>query len=499
MGINSGIGLLVLLVVIIHIIVSILYIAKNKVAQEGAGQKFIDYEKRLDKNEASMREEFGRNREETNKSAKDSREELSASLKSLTESFNASSKDNREELNKSINGFQEKVSGEISSFKEKLNIELKSVQDTVAHSTRQSREELANSLKTFEEKFSSKIEALTKDTNQIFEKNRETIEKKLGDIQKDNSEKLEKMRATVDEKLHKTLETRLGESFKLVSDQLQNVQKGLGEMQNLAVGVGDLKKVLSNVKTKGVLGEYQLNALLEQLLARHQYEQNVKTKEGSRDNVEFAIKIPSKSDSEKSIWLPIDSKFPTADYETLLTAYDNGDAAVIDRSKKDLENKIKKFAKDIHEKYIDPPNTTDFAIMFLPFEGLYAEVLRIPGLFEGIQKEFKITIAGPTTISAFINSLQMGFHTLAVQKRTSEIRATLIKVENEFGKLEGMLEKAKKKIAEAGAELDKTAPHTRKIKNNLNKVQEMPDADNQELPGIDDEPLYIETNEISEP
>ncbi|WP_461252214.1 DNA recombination protein RmuC, partial [Treponema sp. R8-4-B8] len=214
-------------------------------------------------------------------------------------------------------------------------------------------------------------------------------------------------------------------------------------MQNLANGVGDLKKVLSNVKTKGVLGEYQLGAILEQLLAPHQYTQNVPTKEGSRENVEFAIKIPSKNDSDKFVLLPIDSKFPTADYESLMDAYDSGDINIIERSKKELETKIKNFAKDIHTKYVNPPNTTEFAIMFLPFEGLYAEVLRIPNLFETMQNTYKITIAGPTTISAFLNSLQMGFRSLAVEKRTNEIWNVLAAVRTEFGKFGDILDATK--------------------------------------------------------
>jgi DNA recombination protein RmuC len=254
-------------------------------------------------------------------------------------------------------------------------------------------------------------------------------------------------------------------------------------MQNLATGVGDLKRVLSNVKTKGVLGEYQLGAILEQLLAPGQYAENVRTKEGSRENVEFAIKLPSKDDANRSIWLPIDSKFPTVDYETLMSAYDSADAQIIERSKKDLEGKIKKFAKDIRDKYIDPPNTTEFAVLFLPFEGLYAEVLRIPGLFESLQNEYKITIAGPTTVSAFLNSLQMGFRSLAVERRTSEIWDLLGAVKTQFGKFAEVLEATKKKLDSAGEDLAKTGTRSRQIERRLKDVQSLPEADARALLG----------------
>ena len=291
------------------------------------------------------------------------------------------------------------------------------------------------------------------------------------------------MRETVDEKLHKTLETRLGESFKLVSERLELVQKGLGEMQNLATGVGDLKKVLSNVKTKGVLGEYQLGAILEQVLTPNQYEKSVRTKECTRENVEFAVKIPSKEDSNKSIWLPIDSKFPSASYEVLMDAYGSGDAETIERSQKELVKTVKAFARDIHEKYINPPNTTEFAIMFLPFEGLYAEILRIPGLFESIQTDLKITIAGPTTISAFLNSLQMGFRSLAVEKRTSEIWDLLGAVRSEFGKFGDVLEKTKEKLESASKEIDRAGTRSRAIEKKLRDVQTLPEAKTQQLLG----------------
>lgn len=473
MGVEVIIGLLILAIVIIQFIVTIMLLSKIKQnSQTDISQKLIEYSQRLEKNESTLREEFGKNREEINKTARESREELSSS-----------SKMNRDELNKTISSFEEKVTRSISNFAEILNKELKSVQDRVYVSTKESREELAAALKLFEEKSSAKIEALAKDMREGLEKTRDSVEKKLADIQLGNEKKLDEMRQTVDEKLHKTLETRLGESFKLVSERLELVQKGLGEMQSLASDVGSIKNVLSNVKNKGVLGEYQLGAILEQVLTPNQYEQNVKVKEGSRSNVEFAVKIPSKEDSNKIIWLPIDAKFPTADYEILLTAYDSGEKEKVIQAQKELKTKIDKFAKDIHEKYIDPPNTTEFGIMFLPFEGLYAEVLRIPGLFEGIQNTYKVTITGPTTISAFLNSLQMGFRSLAVGKRTSEIWDLLGAVRTEFGKFGDVLQKTKEKLDSASSEIDKASVRSRAIERKLLKVQTLPEDRTKKLLG----------------
>ncbi len=282
------------------------------------------------------------------------------------------------------------------------------------------------------------------DTSQKLDSMRQTLEKKIGDMQQGNEQKLEQMRITVDEKLQHTLETRLGESFKLVSDRLEAVHKGLGDMQQLATGVGDLKRVLTNVKTRGVLGEYQLQNILEQTLTPEQYAQNVKTKQGSNALVEFAIKFPGNKD--KTVWLPVDSKFPKEDFEWLMEAYEHGDATLIEEKRKAFARGIKKCATDICSKYIDPPNTTDFAILFLPFESLYAEVLRTPGLFESIRTECKINIAGPTTLSAFLSSLQMGFRTLAIEKRSSEVWQLLSAVKTEFGTFSGMLDKAQKNI-----------------------------------------------------
>lgn len=358
--------------------------------------------------------------------------------------------------------------------------------------SRENREELAASLKSFEEKFTASVaefnqlqrqkfndlatrqEDMSRNSEMRLEKMRETVEKKLESLQQDNNAKLEKMRETVDEKLHKTLEHRLGESFKLVSERLEKVQKGLGEMQSLANGVGDLKKVLTNVKTRGMMGEYQLENILEQMLTPEQYAKNVKTNPHSNAFVEFAIKLPGRKDDDKTVWLPVDSKFPIENYQLLQAAYEDGDTIAIEARRKGLVSSIRLFAKDINSKYISPPHTTDFAILFLPIEGLYAEVLREPGLLEVLQREFRIVITGPTTLSALLNSLQMGFRTLAIEKRSSEVWEILGAVKTEFGKFGDILEKTKKKLEDAGNVIDKASVRSRAIERKLRKVQELP-------------------------
>ena len=301
---------------------------------------------------------------------------------------------------------------------------------------------------------------------------RDTIERKVNELQQGNEKKLEEMRATVDEKLQKTLETRLTESFRQVSERLEAVHKGLGDMQQLATGVGELKKVLTNVKSRGVLGEYQLQNLIEQLFTPDQYSRNVKTKDGSQGMVEFAIKLPGRND--KPLWLPIDSKFPKEDFELLMEAYDNGSAETIEERRKAFVKGIRKCALDICGKYIDPPNTTDFAILFLPFESLYAEVLRTPGLFESIQKECKINIAGPTTLSAFLSSLQMGFRTLAIEKRSGEVWELLGAVKTEFSLFGSILDKTQKKLQEASNVMENAKLRTRVIERKLKNVEALP-------------------------
>ena len=304
------------------------------------------------------------------------------------------------------------------------------------------------------------------------------LSRRQDELLKNTEQRLEKIRETVDEKLQKTLETRLGQSFDLVSTQLQAVQKGLGEMQSLANGVGDLKRVLTNVKSRGLLGEYQLQAILENMLAPDQYVANVAVT-GTRERVEFAIKMPG---ADEPVYLPIDSKFPQESYLRLVDALEATDKVLVDLSRLELIKAVKKAAADIHQKYIHPPHTTDFAILFLPMESLYAEILREPGLAQQLQLDYKVIVTGPTTLSAILNSLQMGFRTLAIQKRSSEVWQVLGAVKSEFGKFGELLERTQKKISEANSELDKlVGVRTRIIQRKLKEVQELPDPERDKL------------------
>jgi DNA recombination protein RmuC len=331
--------------------------------------------------------------------------------------------------------------------------------------------ELRESLKSFEER----LNVFSQMSEKKLENIRETVENRLSKMQEDNNNKLEKMRETVDEKLQKTLEERIGKSFKLVSERLEEVYKGLGEMKTLATGVGDLKKVLSNVKTRGILGEIQLGSILEQIFSKEQYEENIAVKKGSACVVEYAIKLPG--DDSGAVYLPIDAKFPMDAYTNLMDAYDTNDSSIIEVAKVTLERRIKQFAKDIRDKYISPPETTDFAIMFLPMEGLYAEVIRY-GLIETLQRDYKVNIAGPTTIAAFLQSLQMGFKTLAIQKRSSEVWTVLGAVKTEFEKFAEVIKSAQQRIDQAHIELEKlVGVRTRAIQRKLSEVSSLPEEE----------------------
>ncbi len=387
-------------------------------------------------------------------------------------------KENRIELSSALKDNREELSNGLDKLSKKLEDRLVQISEGVNRNSKENREELTKALNNFSEVFSRNV----KDFNDLQKQKFDAMASKQDELVKSTELKLEKMRETVDEKLHKTLEERLGQSFKIVSERLEAVQKGLGEMQNLANGVGDLKKVLSNVKTRGVLGEIQLGNILEQIMAPEQYEANVRTKQGSANHVEFAIKLPGKDDAGKEVYLPIDAKFPQEDYVRLQTAYDEGNVEGVDIANRALVQSIKKFAKDIKDKYIDPPHTTDFGIMFLPIEGLFAEVVRQPELVALLQREYKIIVTGPTTLAAMLNSLQMGFKTLAIQKRSSEVWQILGAVKTEFGKFGGVLEKAQKKLTEANKELDTlVGTRTRMMLSKLKRVEELPSAENVNL------------------
>ena len=372
---------------------------------------------------------------------------------------------NRDELSKNL----KENRNEFTQSFERLN-------ETLLKKAKDDREELRRTLKDFETSFSKSVESFNTTQKEKFDQ----MKLKQEEMIKTTELRLERMRETVDEKLHKTLEERLGKSFDSVSKQLLEVQKGLGEMQSIASGVGDLKRVLTNVKTRGVLGEIQLGNILEEIMSRDQYETNVKTKKGSDAIVEFAIKLPGRNVNDSPVFLPIDAKFPQEDYARLQTAYELGDSVAVEQSMKALLLAIKKFAKDIANKYIDPPNTTDFGIMFLPTEGLFAEVIRQPDMITFLQREYKIVITGPTTLAAMLNSLQMGFKTLAIQKRSSEVWNVLASVKKEFNTFGGVLEKAQKKINEANNEIENlVGTRTRMMQSKLKNVEQL------ELPADD--------------
>lgn len=419
---------ILLVVVIILLIINIYISIKSKGVDITPMQKNID--QKLISVEKTLREEMSVNREESRKNEKSNRSEIAGSIDKLSSSILA----NMIELSKlQKNQF-----------------------DTYSRT-------MERTLDAFNYNLRNSIDDLTKLQNEKFT-----------ELTKSTEENLEKMRVTVDEKLQNTLEKRLSESFKVVSERLEQVHKGLGEMQSLAAGVGDLKKVLSNTKTRGVLGEIQLERILEQFLSPEQYEKNVITKKGSRETVEFAIKLPGKDYDNKMVYLPLDAKFPLEVYNKLLDAYDMQDQAQIEVNSKNLERFIKKSAKDIRDKYIDPPNTTDFGLMFLPTEGIYAEVLKNQNLVELIQREYKVNITGPTTLVALLNSLQMGFRSLAIEKHSSEVWKILGAVKTEFSKFETVLNSAQNKLNQASSEIDKlVGTRTRQINRKLKNIDKL--------------------------
>lgn len=454
----------------------------------------------LERTEKSIKDDFQRNRTEFNETSKSNRDELTSSLKSFSDQFSISVKD----LNDLLKEKFVAMNNQQSEFNKKTNDE-----------NRVNREELSKSLESFEAKF---IET-TKDLNELLrqkfsdfskqqtEINKQTtdavkevkvsVENQLKTIREDNTRQLDEMRKTVDEKLQKTLNDRLSQSFETVGKQLQSVQEGLGEMKTLATDVGGLKKVLSNVKLRGGIGEIQLEMLLEQILAPEQYEANVQTKKNSSDLVEFAIKLPGGDDAGSTVWLPIDAKFPKDIYEQLLEAYEEGEPDNVKAARKKMETTIKKMAKDISDKYLDPPNTTDFGIMFLPFESIYAEVTRNSDLLENLRHDYNISVAGPTNLAVILNGLHMGFKTLAIEKRSSEVWQVLGAVKKEFNNFGGMMGKAQKNIQTGLDQLDDVmGVRTRAIQRKLKSVETLTAVDTQKIlpePGGAD--AVIETSE----
>ncbi|MFJ9531027.1 DNA recombination protein RmuC [Herbaspirillum sp. NPDC101396] len=361
--------------------------------------------------------------------------------------------------------------------------QLDGMRQTMNLQAQASREEQAASLKRFGDTLNQTLTTLTESNAQRMAEVRATLEAKIKDLQLDNGNRLEEMRKTVDEKLHATLEQRLGESFKLVSDRLDKVHQGLGEMQQLAIGVGDLKRVLTNVKTRGTWGEVQLEMLLEQMLTPDQYAKNVETVPNTGERVEFAIKLPGNDDGGTPVWMPIDAKFPKEQYERLAEAADRADAEGVAQAGRELERAVRGEAKTIAEKYLSPPLTTDFAILFLPTEGLYAEVMRRPGLSDDLQRTHRVSIAGPSTLSALLNSLQMGFRTLALEKRSSEVWQVLGAVKTEFGKFGDVLSATRNALERAAKNIEQAETRTRQMTRKLKSVEALPSDTAQKLLG----------------
>ena len=391
----------------------------------------------------------------------------------------------RHEITESSRGGRQELAHNLATFQQALvqqGAEATRTQNTQIDAFGQ---QLAMLQKSLSDTLTTQLSGVSESNARRLSEIRQTLEAQLAQLQTTNAAKLDEMRATVDEKLQTTLQARLGESFKQVAERLEQVHKGLGEMQSLAQGVGDLKHLLTNVKTRGMFGEAQLAGLLEQVLVPDQYAVQVPTRPGSKNVVDFAIKLPGKSDTGAPLWLPIDAKFPNEDYERLLDAQGRADVAGADAAGKALETRIRLEAKSISDKYIEPPHTTDFAILFLPTEGLYAEVLRRPGLMEALQREHRITLAGPTTLLAMLSSLQMGFRTLALEKRSSEVWQVLGAVKTEFGKFGGMLDKARSQTESVLKTLTDADVRTRAMGRALKKVEALPDGQSQALIPMD--------------
>jgi DNA recombination protein RmuC len=518
----NSVVILVLIIVVLIAVLQIFLLRRKTVIDLTPIQSALQaIEKAQEHIERSLRDEIARNREETSNAIRQSREELSNALKdfndSIVKSMGEMAKLQKEELTvfsgrletltqaneqkldavretieRRLAFIQEDTGVKLEGQKTAIDVRLKEIQAEGTASAKQTREEIGNSLRTFNdsmlkgmtgmsevqrnqmEAFSGQIVKLSETNQQKLDGLKTAVEQKLAAIQEDNAKQLDKMRLTVDEKLQSTLEKRLGESFKQVGERLEQVYKGLGEMQLLATGVGDLKKVLTNVKSRGTWGEVQLGALLEQVLAPDQYAKNVATKDGG-ERVEFAVKLPGPgNDKDEVLWLPIDAKYPMEDYQRLVEAQDKADAELAEIAGKQLENKIKQDASNIRNKYLNPPRTTDFAILFLPTEGLFAEVLRRPGLADYLQREHRVLIAGPTTLWSILNSLQMGFKTLAIQKRSSEVWNLLAAIKTEWTKYGDVLSKVQRKLNEASNTIDEAQTRTRVIGKKLKTVQELP-------------------------
>jgi DNA recombination protein RmuC len=407
-------------------------------------------------------------------SARGARTELSASFSQLQQTLAAQLTSVATVQNQQIDGFGQQLAKLVDANTQQFD----AMRGALQHQSQLARDEQGAALRHLGAVLNQQLAQLTEANDRRIGEVRATLEQRLKEIEANNATKLEEMRRTVDEKLHATLEQRLGESFRLVSDRLEQVHRGLGEMQTLAAGVGDLKKVLTNVKTRGTWGEVQLEALLDQMLTSDQYAKNVATVPGSNERVEFAIRLPGRHDARdrdaRPVWLPIDAKFPREDYERLLDAQERADAAAVDEAGRALETRIRAEARTIAEKYVAPPHTTDFALLFLPTEGLYAEILRRPGLTDLLQRDYRVTVAGPTTLTALLNSLQMGFRTLAIEQRSSEVWQVLGAVKTEFGKFGDVLAKTKAQLETVTRSIESAEQRTRVMSRKLKQVEALP-------------------------
>jgi DNA recombination protein RmuC len=420
-------------------------------------------------------------RSQVQSTAQSTRQELTAYLAQFQQTLAAQMTSVATLQNTQIDGFAQQLAKLVEANAQQLE----AMRQSILQQAQNNREEQASALKRFGDTLNQTLSTLTESNAQRLLEVRTTVEAKIKDLQTDNGLRLEEMRKTVDEKLHATLEQRLGESFKQVSDRLEKVHQGLGEMQQLAIGVGDLKRVLTNVKTRGTWGEVQLEMLLEQVLTVDQYGKNVETVPGSGERVEFAIKLPGQEDGIVPVWMPIDAKFPKEQYERLVEASERADADGVATAGRELERAVRVEAKTIAEKYLSPPLTTDFAILFLPTEGLYAEVMRRPGLADDLQRNLRVTIAGPSTLSALLNSLQMGFRTLALEKRSSEVWQVLGAVKTEFSKFGDVLATTKQTLERAAKNIESAETRTRQMARKLKSVEALPNETAQLLLGAD--------------
>lgn len=549
--------IIVAFVLLLAVLVILIFAFRRATSRDFSAlmSRFDTLEKSHERTERGVKEEIARNRQECADQGRGLREEVQASLKhstdslvqsvdkisvaqqqrledfarqlnALTQAVDKSASQLRVEVTAALNAVKEsqekrlsESSGQLQLHFESFGRRLSDFSQANQEAATQTRTELSTTLKDFKDSlqkqmkdmaalekqqldsFAIQLTHLTDKSEKKSDELRLAVEGKLTQLQADNVTKLEEMRRTVDEKLQGTLDKRLGESFKQVSDRLELVHKGLGEMRTLANGVGDLKRVLTNVKTRGTWGEIQLGNLLEQILTTDQYARNVKTKPTGGETVDFAIKLPGPEEQDgEVVWLPIDAKFPKEDYERLVDASERGDAIGVEQAAKDLESGIRTKAREIRDRYLAPPHTTDFGLLYLPTEGLYAEALRRPGLSDALQREQRVVIVGPTTLAALLNSLQMGFRTLAIQKRSGEVWKVLGAVKTEFGKFGDMLDKVKRKLHETGNTIEDAVHRTRQIEKKLRKVEALPadeavallveapsaDADNEEPPEMSD-------------